>query len=205
MENYKPNSHKYKEEQKAKQQTEQKVKKVVTGQVSTKKKNGFRKIADTFIQEDMPRVKNYILDDVLIPSIKKAVSDIVRNGIDMLLYGETGRSKENKPRAARVSYRSYYESPDTSRRDRYESRSTAYDYDDIVLTDRGDAEVVLNQMDEIIEKYGFVKVADLYDLVGITTNNHCANNYGWTDIRSARVVRVQDGYILKLPKALPID
>lgn len=59
-------------------------------------------------------------------------------------------------------------------------------------------------MDEMISVYGMVSVADLYDLIGVT-GNYTDNKYGWTDIRSASVVRVRDGYIVKMPKAMPLD
>ena len=59
-------------------------------------------------------------------------------------------------------------------------------------------------MDELIEHYGIVSVADLYDLVGIT-GSYTDNKYGWTDIRTAQVVRVRDGYKIKLPRAIPLD
>ena len=59
-------------------------------------------------------------------------------------------------------------------------------------------------MDEMISVYGIVSVADLYDLIGVT-GNYTDNKYGWTDIRSASVVRVRDGYIVKMPKAMPLD
>lgn len=206
MENYKPNSHKYKEEQK-RISMEQKSKKVINGQVTTKKKTGFQKFTSNIVNEDMPKVKEYILSDVLIPSIKKAISDIVRNGIDMLLYGEAGRNRDSRTQGSKISYTKYYNNPIGgvgSGKDNY-SRSSVFDFDDIILSSRGDAELVLNLMDETISKYGFVKVADLYDFVGITTNNHCANSYGWTDLRSARITGVRDGYVLNLPKALPID
>jgi len=50
-----------------------------------------------------------------------------------------------------------------------------------------------------------VSVADLYELVGIQ-GSYTDNKYGWTkNIRNASVVRVRDGYLLKLPKALPFD
>ena len=58
-------------------------------------------------------------------------------------------------------------------------------------------------MDEIMEEYGIVRVADLYDLVGIT-GDYTDNKYGWTNIRSAEVVRVRDGYKIKMPRAMPI-
>ena len=59
-------------------------------------------------------------------------------------------------------------------------------------------------MDELIDTYKLVSVADLKDLVGIT-GNYTDNRYGWTSIRSAEVVRVRDGYTIKMPRPMPID
>ncbi len=200
MEEYKPNSHKFKEDQKG-SVPEKKVEKVIAGTVKSKKKSDIRKFTDVFISEDVNNVKSYILLEVLIPAIKKAISDIVTNGIDMILYGETGKTKSNST-ASKVSYRSYY---DGGRRD-YSAvhTKTGYNYDDIILDNRGEAEEVLSRMDELISTYGLVSIADLYDLVGIT-GNYTDNKYGWTDIRSASVIRVRDGYMIKLPKALPLN
>ena len=198
MEDYKPNSHRSKEEQNL---PEKKIEPVVKGKVTTKK-NNVRKLTNTFVTEGIQNVKSYVLMDVLVPAIKKAISDIVTNGIDMLLYGETGRSRR-KTNASVVSYRNYY---DSRREERYSSSRTrtGYSYDDVVLETRGEAEDVLSRMDELIDTYGVVSVADLYDLVGISCN-YTDNKYGWTNLRNAEPVRVRDGYMLKLPKALPID
>ena len=199
MEEYKPNSHKYKENQK-RAIPEKKVEKVISGTVKSKKKSEIKKFADVFISEDVTNVKSYILLDILVPAIKKAISDIVTNGIDMILYGGTGKTKSNST-ASKVSYRSYYD----SRRDYSAVRTkTGYNYDDIIFDNRGEAEDVLSRMDELVSTYGLVSVADLYDLVGVT-GNYTDNKYGWTDIRSASVVRVRDGYMIKLPKALPLN
>lgn len=183
-----------------------KVEKVVSGSVKVKKKNGVTKFADNFISEDIHNVKSYIITDVLIPSVKRAISEMVTNGIDMILYGSTGgRSKRSS--ADRVSYRNYYDRRDDDRyrdRDRDRVRTSAYSFDDIVLDSRGEAEEVLARMDELIDQYGIVSVADLYDLVGVT-GNYTDNKYGWTNIRNAEPIRVRDGYMLRLPKALPIN
>ena len=118
----------------------------------------------------------------------------------MLLYGET-RSK-SKGRDTKVSYTKYYDR-DYDRPARSRGRY-GYDYDDIILDTRKEAEEVLDRMDDLIDNYGVVSVADLYDLVGIS-GNYTDNKYGWTNLRNADVQRVRDGYLLKLPKALPFD
>ena len=202
---YKPNSNRYKKEQNNAPAERKRVEKVVTGKVRTKKKSEISKLKDTFISEDVSNVKSYIVMDVLIPAAKKAISDIVRDGIDMILYGDTrGRRGGSSSGASYVSYRSY---SDRDRRDdRRESSRTrvGYDYDDIILESRVEAEEVLQRMDELIETYGIVSVADLYDLVGKSCN-YTDNKYGWTNIRNAEPVRVRDGYLLKMPKAAPIN
>lgn len=197
MEDYRPNSHRFKEEQK--NLPEKKVEKVVSGTVTTKKKS---KLADVFISEDIHSVKNYIVMDVLIPAIKDAIEDIITNGIRMILRGDT--APKSKSGTSYISYNKY----SSDRRDdrRYDSNRTrsGYSYDDVKLESRGEAERVLSHMDDLIETYGHVTVADLYDLVGIS-GNYTDNKYGWTNISNAEPVRVRDGYILRLPKALPID
>lgn len=190
------NSHKSKAEKK--EATEEKrVEKVVHGKVKTKE-NGVRKLTDIFISEDVSNVKNYILMDVIVPAVKKAIYDLVVGTLDMSLYG--GRGNGRRPTADKVSYRDY---SSVSRIDDRQRTTSGYSYDDIVLESRGEAEAVLSRMDEVMETYGIVRVADLYDLVGVT-GDYTNNNYGWTNIRNAKIVRVRDGYKIDMPRALPI-
>lgn len=200
MEDYKPNSHKSREEQKALPSERKKVEKVVKGNVK-RKKNNVRKITDTFVSEDMENVKSYVLFDVLVPAVKKAIADIVSNGIEMLLYGTTNGSKRNNS-STYVSYNKY---SSDRRDDRYSNgtRRGIYSFDDIVFSSRGEAEDVRERMDELIDMYGNVSVADMCDLAGVSCN-YTDNKYGWTNIRNAEIVRVRDGYIIKMPKALPL-
>ena len=71
---------------------EKKVEKVVTGNVTIKKKSALVKIRDMFIAEDADKVGNYILMDVLVPSIKKAIVDIIKSSADMI-FGTKGSQK----------------------------------------------------------------------------------------------------------------
>ena len=197
---YKGNSHRAKEETSTEVVPAKKVERVATGK--TRKKNEVRKFADAFISEDVHSVKDYIIQEVLIPSVKKAIVEMFDSGINMLMYGEA-KSKNRDRRDSRVSYTKYYERErDYARGTR--TRVRGYDYDDIIMDTRRDAEEVLDRMQDLIETYGIVSVGDLYDLVGIT-GSFTDNNYGWTNLRGANVQRVRDGYLLKLPKALPFD
>lgn len=205
IQDYTPNSNKYKKEQEEKKKEEKKLTSVVSAGAKTKKKSEMAKLSDIFISEDIHNVKSYVFLDVLVPAIKKAISDIVTNGIDMILYGESGRSDRKRSGASKVSYGSYYRSDrDRDRRESVRARS-GFDFDDIVFDNRGDAESVLTAMEDVIDQYGVVSVGDLYDLADVSTNNYAINKYGWTDLRSAEVVRTRDGYMIKLPRALPLN
>ena len=204
-ENLPDNSHAARKEKKdALSQTEGKrVEKVIKGKARVRK-NEMRKLADVFISEDVANVKNYILMDVIVPAVKKAIYDLVVGTLDMSLYGGRGGGNGRRPTADKISY----DYNGVSRRDSRSLNSTktnsGYSYDDIILDTRGEAEAVLMRLDEIMEEYPFVRVADLYDLVGIT-GNYTDNNYGWTNIRNAEVVRVRDGYKIKMPRVIPLN
>lgn len=197
IEKYQSNSHKSKEAD-ARNDEKKKLEKVVVGQVKTKKKKGFGKFVSGFIADETQNIKTYLFKDVVIPTIKKTITDVV----DMILYGGSKRSS-SRSIASRVSYRSYYDEPRGSHRDESRTAVQGYSYDDIILESRGDAEEVLDQLNDLIDTYKIASVADLYDLVGIT-GNYTDNKYGWTNLANADVVRTRDGYQLKLPRALPI-
>lgn len=202
---YKPNSHRYKDGNA--QEQERKVEKAVTGTATVRKKNEVSKLADVFISEDIKNVKSYVLMDVLVPTIKKAIVDIVTDGVNMIFFGGTG-TRKNRPNGSKVSYSNFYDQRDNGRS--YNSSSTAssgsrFDYGDIEFESRGDADAVLDEMNNVIERYGFVTVADMYDIADIT-HPYTSTKYGWTNISTATISRCMNGkYIIKLPKARPID
>lgn len=207
---YNPNSNRFLTKDKPTEEEnlgKKKVDKVVSGSVKTKKKSSLSKFADTFIEEDKDTVIGYLLSEVLIPSFKKMVSDTIKTGIDKMLYGDAEVSRSNSP-ASKISYSKYYNDKSSYSRSSstapVANRRDTYEYNNIVLETRGDAEAVLMGMDDIIAKYEIVSVADLYDLVGIA-GSYTDYKYGWTDIRSARIERVRDGYVIRMPKALPLD
>lgn len=198
MGEYKSNSHKSKERQNE-PIPEKKVEKVISGSAKSKKKSGLQKITNVFVPEDVEDVKSYIFEDIVVPAVKDIILDAVK-----AVLGVSGSSRGKGSTASKVSYRKYYD--DRERRDYSGVTRTrsGYEYDDVIIENRGEAEDVLSRMDELISTYGLVSVADFYDLVGIS-GNYTDNKYGWTDIRSASVIRVRDGYMIKLPKALPLN
>lgn len=74
----------------------------------------------------------------------------------------------------------------------------------ILFWKQGEAEDVLMSLNELIDVYGKASVADLYDLVGIS-GRYTDVKYGWTNLMTASHTRVRDGYLLKLPRVMPLN
>lgn len=78
-----------------------------------------------------------------------------------------------------------------------------------ILFDKcGDALNVLEEMDDCIYDYGYVSVADLYDLADLPFV-YTATKYGWTNLSGAYVKLIDFGrdyvYTIILPEPMPID
>ena len=199
--NYKPNSHAYKARQQKESDEKKRVEKIVTGQVKIKKRNELSKLTDIIFAEDAKSVGTYIITDVVIPSVINLLEDIFLKGSRFALRGESGR--ERRRDSEYVSYRSYSD-PRSSTRDRTPKVNQRYSFDKVVIDNRGEAEEVLSQMDDLIDRYGIATIADLNEALGIS-GEYTDNKYGWSNLRNAEVVRTRDGYMLKMPRAMVID
>ena len=181
---HQPNSNRYKEIQTVNRIPEKKVEKVVHNKVIVRKKTGFNKFFNDVIADKLKSAKTYIFGDVLIPTIKKAISDIVTDGTDILLYGDSRHARSSyRGVADRVSYRSYYDSPKNREREPV-VKSSSFSLDDIIVSTRTEAEDLIDSMNEIIDHYTVVSVADLYAMIKINPP-YTANKFGWGDISSA--------------------
>jgi hypothetical protein len=68
----------------------------------------------------------------------------------------------------------------------------------VILSSREDAERVLEQLLDIIEKYDVASWADLCELVG-WPSTPIDNKWGWTYLTNVSVRQVRDGYMIDLP------
>ena len=191
------------------------VEKVITGTAIQRKKSFGKKAAELFVGEDVNNVLMYVFGDVMVPAIKTTLSDMVSEGIERLLFGDTRRSRSTRVRKPVPNYTSYNRYYDTAssrplaraepqeQREMSSRAKATHDFDEIILNDRGDAEQVLDKLTELIDTYGLATVEDLYDAVDITST-YTDQKWGWHNLASASVSRVREGYLLNLPKPVPI-
>lgn len=192
-------------DQKNKKQTEKKVEKIVTGEVKLKKKSNLVLFANRLglVPEDIDDVKEYIIKEQIVPTIKNLFFDMLQT----IIFGNTGY-RDNRRGGSRTSYERYFYANGSNRKDSRDGKPRNINYDEIVFPTRGDADYTLDTMHDLIRRYGTVSIADIYDMAGITNFNHTYYRYGWDDerdIANARVVRSSDGFIIKLPRPIPID
>lgn len=184
-----------KEEKKKKE----KIVPVVSGKVKKNKKSFGEKVVDNFINEDVNDVKGYLVSDVVVPTIKKTILDVIK----MFFYGRTsgpGNGSEIISYNRMSGGRTYLMGSSNVTPKRISKKT----FDDIWFEDRGDMERVVDNLNAIIETYGVVSVADLFELSGQDTV-FTDNRFGWTDIRGMQVVSNANGYVLKMPPPRPID
>lgn len=203
--NYSSNSDKSKNKATTKPE-EKKIEKVVTNSATTKKRGFLKRVTDDLNVDDLKKNNARILVDVFLPDMKRAIHNFISSAIDSLFYPGESERGGRRSTASKVSYQRYYDRREESdRRYAYSSRRNQPDYDEIIFADRVDAELVLDSMEECIEEYGVVTVAELFELADIPNDNYTLEKFGWSSLSSAKVVRSRDGYFLKLPKPMAID
>lgn len=181
---------------------EKKIESIVKGSIVKKRGSVVEKMAGLFLAQNPDEAYDDIVRDIVIPAIKNVFID----SLNTLLNGKPTRSRTGTT-ASRVSYRDFYDKESERDKLRYSSRqSDAIAYDDVIFESVGDAEIVLDAMEDAIEQYGRISVSDYYDLSGVevTTRDYPAGKYGWKNISGSKAVRVKEGWIIKLPRAYPI-
>lgn len=160
-------------------------------------------LKNTFIKKDIQDVFDYVVNDVAIPALKDTLVNMVTNGANLLFKGETasysgssnrngavGNSKVDYGRPYRQSQYGY-----SIQEDRY---PTSMRYVDVVVDRREVAEDILRAIAQDTIDYGMVPVRELYEMVGMRWTSE-DNDYGWSDVSTARIVSSRDGWRIMMP------
>lgn len=202
---YAGNSHKSKENSVAATPEKEAVEKVVTGVVVKKKPSLGTKFKTIFFGGDSKSAARYIAADVLLPAIRNLLVDATTKGVERIVYGESS-IRPRRPSGFDYRSRVQYSSP-IARTDlrgaRLPDQPPAYprtrrEMDDLVLVSREEAELVLERLIDILDKYEVVSLADLYDLTGLA-QSHIDSKWGWTQLHKTEIRQTRDGFLLDLP------
>lgn len=205
QEKYPSNSHKSKQAS-PENAGEKRIGKVISGTTIPKKKTIADQAKSMFIAEDLGSIRDYIVSDIIVTNLKKAIDDIVSNGVHMLLYGSAARPRNSNSGAtanpSRVSYRNYYSGYSDPRTNQ---NRDLFDFSEYTFDTRGEAEMVIDALVDLISSYGMARVSDYYEAIGVSIDgNYTANDYGWRNLRDASTYRVDGRYAIRMPRPIPL-
>lgn len=199
---YQSNAKKNKEES---QKVDKNIQRVVSGEVIIQKKSLGRKFLDLFVVSDIKSVMRYIVSEVLLPAARNTIVDASSKGVQRMMYGESAMRRTQYGAAPRITYNNPinrdYARPIAA--PGLPVRTARFNQTDFILASREEAELVLEQMNNIIDQYQIVSVADLNALIGVQSS-HVDNKWGWQYLLDVPIRQSREGFIIDLPQAEPI-
>lgn len=185
------------------------VRQIATAKV--RKQGLLRRFGKSVLEDGIESAKEKAYNDIIVPGIKTLLFDTVTDILDTMLFGgsESGsrgshRRSDSRRRGDRTSYSDYYEKRSRGGSRSFDREDRFYEPDDIILDTRAEARDILNELDDMIHKYGQVSVADFYDLVGVT-GDWTDNRYGWVSLRGASIKPIRDGFLIVMPRTHLLD
>ncbi len=182
------------------------------GTVVEKKPSFITKLRETFIAEDARDVGDYVVWDILVPTIKRTIRDIIVGTADRVFLGSSSPNSSNslyRERGvtyvkARTDYASVAKKTSESSRpvQRTVNRSN-FHLNEIIFDNYDDAAAVLEKMIDYLDTYGKVSVDEYFDMIGHSAD-YTAQNWGWKSLSSATIVNTFGGYFIKLPNPIVI-
>jgi hypothetical protein len=179
---------------------------IMEGEAFEKKKSLGRRIADNFTGDDAHTVGQYIMFDILLPAAKAMIVDAISQGAERFLLGGTSRSRSSAIGRTMGGYTQYSnritsipKAIGSDPRTRAVVDEEKFDINQIIVTERGQAELILDSMRAQIENYEFASVTDLKDLLNMTSE-FTDEKWGWSDLTGARTRAIGGGYLLVMPR-----
>ena len=186
---------------------EKKIEKVVTGEVVQRPKSIGHKFKNIFFGGDARAAARFVTSDVLLPALRNLIVDMTSKGIERVVYGESSYRRRPSDYRPRIQYNTpvYYRTPDPRdvRGPNLPDQGRPYrtrrrEPNDIILGTREEADDVVEQLMDVLDKYQVVSLADLYATLGVE-GSYIDNKWGWTYLNNLEVRQVREGYLLDLP------
>ena len=150
-------------------------------------------------------IKNALIEDVLIPSIRDTFADICYSIVDVAIYGRgAGRRGRRGSRSTRSNTSGstvvdYNKESTKNRKNRATRGSSGYDFDNVIYESREEADEVFNDMVDTLNEYGEVTVYYFYERSGITAE-FTDQDWGWKSLEGTGYVFTSEGISLDLPR-----
>lgn len=167
------------------------------------------KIKGNFFVEDGKTIFGTLLENVIIPGLKKLFLDGVTNAATTAVYGTKGNPNKNSVKIGGSFVNSIgniaYGSMSTANRAPFKPiTNSVYSVTNIEFNSVTAARTVLDSMNDILAMQGCITVNQYYDILGIPSSNPNDENFGWRDLSNTVILPQNDGYILSFPKVVTL-
>jgi hypothetical protein len=190
-----------------------KLERVTSAEAVRRKKGIGRQFKETFIEGSARTALEYMVGEVVVPSVRDMMAEAVHAVTDRVIYGDSPsrlRRHTTPPTYSNVGHVNYQRmstpaaKPAPPRMLSRQSR-TRQNFGEIVIASRVEADEVIERLFDLLSRYGSASVADLYELTGIASS-HTDHKWGWHELRGAKAVRLRDGnFLLDLPEPEVLD
>jgi hypothetical protein len=168
----------------------------------------------TFMEEDAPIIAEN-LKELVVPELLNIAFDAVKELAGALIFRDYARDDRPSYSGSRRSsgykqdYGRYYDrgrryGGSSEPRTRQGSLRNRYEVDEVIFESRDDADAVLDIISQEMQDYGRVTVGAYYSACDISPRGGDFN-YGWYDIRNARVEHRRGNWVIVMPKCVPMD
>lgn len=187
--------------------------------VILKKPSFGQRLKETFIATDIQDVGDYIVWDIIVPSIGRLINDAICGASNRIFLGG-GSTPSN------LSYSRGVTRPNVTN---YANRSRSQTQSGVVKVEtrpipaqrtrsnfnlnnwgpisRPTAETILSRAVDYLEQYGRITVNDYYEIAEEFLDfdfklDYTAQNWGWKSLNTAEIVNVTGGSVIKLPNPM---
>lgn len=192
-----------------------KAERIVTNEVRSRPKSLGKRLRQALFGGDSKSALQYVIAEVIVPQAKDLLAEAGQQAIEQVIFGGSrGGSRRSSGRTygtsqtnyTRYSARGNRPIGNSMREERPTATLRSRDLDEIIFETRAEAEAVREQMYDFLEQYHLVSVADLYTMLGWTSRStHTDQKWGWESLQGSDIRLTRGGYILILPKTVPLD
>lgn len=179
---------------------------VAVGPVIIKKKGIGRKVKDLFFGGGFKDSMRWVAAELLLPGLRNVIADTGIGAVERMVRGERSSTRNRSVNyGPRVSYNNPIarQTAALPHQPPYLSRNARQEVGDIILATREEAEAVLDQLIDVIDKYRSASFGDLQELLGLP-HKYTDQRWGWSFLGNAEIVQVREGFLLDLPPMEPI-
>ena len=210
MEQYPSNTLKERGKQQAQQKPKPELKCVVTGKSKPVPQSIWSKVFVGIKPASGQTMKSFIFDEIVTPLIQRAVVEGVTGAINYLVKGDAYADRKDNSRFGKsyINYNGISSGKPVGNNGQYvySGKNNGMDIDNVWFESRVDAQRVLDEMMGVIAQYDILTINGFYDLVGRTNLIDPSNEkFGWSDLRNAYITASRGGWIIHLPRPMPID